>query len=299
MDMGRLLILLCSLHLVGSSVLGQAEWKTVSKKMEQVFPFQKALTLNVDGEKAEVKVQTWEKPLVRVQLEMLARHPDRDIAARDLEKVIFSAQQVKNQLYVRNYIEESEANIKAHIRVIYLIFVPPTCPVYLRNHYGSAQVRDLTGDLRIHSRFSQIGLDNICGNMRVETIFGDVFANDLHGDLYLNARRSDMILQNIFGHVDILAEFGVLRLQLDDVPKSLNLVASQSEVYLLGIHPWAAGMDIQVKNGQLDFPSHPKIQVREQRELGLKSLLVPSLGDAGSKVTIRLNLGDVKYLKKP
>ena len=67
---------------------------------------------------------------------------------------------------------------------------------------------------------------------------------------------------------------------------------------MLGENPFQMGMDIQVKNGQLDFPLHPKFKVKEQKELGLKTLLIPAAKEQQIPVTIRINLGDLLFIRK-
>ena len=157
------------------------------------------------------------------------------------------------------------------LKVVYLIKVPVECPVYLKNNYGIASLKNLNSQVKINSRFSKIGLENIHGNMIIESVFGDLLGTDLWGNLSLNARRTDMFFQKLYGNVDINAEYGLIKLLLDDKLKSLTLNANNSEVFILGDNPFQMGMDIQVKNGQLDFPLHPKYKVKEQKESGLAS----------------------------
>ncbi|MFN5790069.1 MAG: hypothetical protein ACK469_15025 [Bacteroidota bacterium] len=114
----------------------------------------------------------------------------------------------------------------------------------------------------------------------------------------MNARRTDMFFQKLYGNVDINAEYGLIKLLLDDKLKSLTLNANNSEVFILGDNPFQMGMDIQVKNGQLDFPLHPKYKVKEQKEIGLRTLFIPSPKDQMTPITIRINLGDLLFIKK-
>jgi hypothetical protein len=184
------------------------------------------------------------------------------------------------------------------LKVVYLIKVPVECPVYLKNNYGIASLKNLNSQIKINSRFSKIGLENIHGNMIIESVFGDLLGTDLWGNLSLNARRTDMFFQKLYGNVDINAEYGLIKLLLDDKLKSLRLNATNSEVFILGDNPFQMGMDIQVKNGQLDFPLHPKYKVKEQKEIGLRTLFIPSQKDQMTPITIRINLGDLLFIKK-
>ncbi|MEY3322699.1 MAG: hypothetical protein RLZZ417_2282 [Bacteroidota bacterium] len=276
----------------------QNAFKIVSKRIDKSFPYQDAYSLNIDGEKAEVSIETWDKPLVLIQMEITAKNQDKELAALDIEKMKYLIQRVKDKLYVRNYLSDEGENPTSLLKVIYIIKVPPNCPVYLKNNYGIASIKNLNNQIKINSRFSKIGLENIHGNMNIETVFGDLLGTELWGDLTLNSRRSDMFFQKLYGNVNISAEYGLIKLLLDSKLKSLNLNAMNSEVFILGDNPFQMGMDIQVKNGELDFPSHPKYKVKEQKELGLRTLLIPAAKDQNIPVTIRINLGDLLFIKK-
>jgi hypothetical protein len=280
------------------NAVAQSTWKMVSKRIDKSFPYQEAYSLNIDGEKADVSIETWDKQLVQIQMEITSKNLDKDKAARDIEKIKYVMQRIKNNLYVRNYLLHEGEEPTSLLKVIYIIKVPENCPVYLKNNYGMASVKNLTNDIRINSRFSKIGLENIHGNMKIESVFGDLLGSDLWGDLTLQTRRSDMFFQKLYGNVNINAEYGLIKLLLDSKLKSLHLNAINSEVFMLGDNPFQMGMDIQVKNGQLDFPQHPKFKVKEQKELGLKTLFIPAAKDQSVPVTIRINLGDLLFIKK-
>lgn len=294
----RFLGLICILCSFGMYLNAQNSFKVVSKRIDKSFPYQEAYSLNIDGEKAEVSIETWDKPLVLIQMEIIAKNQDREVASRDIEKMKYLIQRVKDNLYVRNYLSSEGENPTSLIKVIYIIKVPASCPVYLKNNYGVASIKNLNNQVRINSRFSKIGLENIHGNMKIESVFGDLLGTDLWGDITLNARRSDMFFQKLYGNVNINAEYGLIKLLLDSRLKSLNLNAVNSEVFILGDNPFQMGMDIQVKNGELDFPLHPKYKVKEQKELGLRTLLIPAAKDQMIPITIRINLGDLLFIKK-
>lgn len=276
----------------------QSNIKIVSKRIDKSFPYQEAYSLNIDGEKAEVSIETWDKAVVQIQMEIISKNVDREIATKDLEKMKYMIQRVKNNLYVRNYLMDEGEQPTSILKVVYLIKVPVECPVYLKNNYGIASLKNLNSQIKINSRFSKIGLENIHGNMIIESVFGDLLGTELWGNLSLNARRTDMFFQKLYGNVDINADYGLIKLLLDDKLKSLQLNAVNSEVFILGENPFLMGMDIQVKNGQLDFPLHPKYKVKEQKEIGLRTLFIPSPKDQMIPVTIRINLGDLLFLKK-
>lgn len=294
----RILFAMILFTTLGFWSYAQSNVKIVSKRIDKSFPYQEAYSLNIDGEKAEVSIETWDKPIVQIQMEITAKNLDRELATKDLEKMKYMIQRVKNNLYVRNYLMDEGEQPTSILKVVYLIKVPAECPVYLKNNYGIASLKNLNSQIKINSRFSKVGLENIHGNMIIESVFGDLLGTELWGNLLLNARRTDMFFQKLYGNVNINADYGLIKLLLDDKLKSLQLNANNSEVFILGDNPFQMGMDIQVKNGQLDFPLHPKYKVKEQKEIGLRTLFIPSPKDQMTPITIRINLGDLLFIKK-
>ena len=65
-------ILFC---LMSSSIHTQTMLHVVSKHIEKTFPYENGIEVNIEGEKAEIKVETWEKNEVMVLTELISKTP--------------------------------------------------------------------------------------------------------------------------------------------------------------------------------------------------------------------------------
>ncbi|RME10076.1 MAG: hypothetical protein D6816_03715, partial [Bacteroidetes bacterium] len=141
--------------LVFGAVAGysQTMLQVVTKTIEKTFPYKNGYELNIEGEKAEIVVRTWDRNEVKVLLEIVAKHPDREVAKADIDKMSYSTEQHGNMIYFRNYLEKKNAGAKpaSEVKAVYTITLPADCPVYLKNNFGLTQVSDLNRELTINS----------------------------------------------------------------------------------------------------------------------------------------------------
>ena len=124
--------------------------QVVTKKIDKTYTYKPGYELNIEGEKAEIIIETWNKAEIDIQLELVAKNEDQAIAKKDLEQIKHVFQRVQNKIYIRNYISGSDPdNPKSStLSAKYIIRLPEECPVYLKNYFGEANVANLTNRFR-------------------------------------------------------------------------------------------------------------------------------------------------------
>lgn len=237
---------------------GQTMLQVVTKTVEKTFPYKNGYELNIEGEKAEILVQTWNRSEVRVLLEIVAKHPERRIAENDIDRMSYSTEQHGNKIYFRNYLEKNLTNSQpaSDIKAIYTITLPADCPVYLKNNFGLTSVSDLTRALRINSEFSKINLQNIRGKVGITSRFGDIEGERIGGEVSLVTRRSDVTLHDIEGTWNIQAQYGVLKFFTNTSPEllNLNIEADKADVYFFDPKPNFYGYTLTAHYGNITVP---------------------------------------------
>ena len=270
----------------------------ITKRLEKSFAYQPGYEVNIEGEKAEVLVQTWDKPLVSVRLELIARHPDKATAEADVEKIRYLAERVKNKIYLRNYIslKEGDAKPQSNLQAQYVITVPEDCPVYLKNHFGAATVSNLTKSFRFFGEFSKIDLDNVQGNIDLTTRFGDIFGKFLDGNVSIASRRSDITLEEIKGSFDIQSQYGMVSIVSVAGLLDLNIDAEKGNVYLFDPKLREYAYTLSAQHGQVNYPSDLGLELlSDQQEL--KKMEFKPNQEYYPSITISVTFGDV-YLEK-
>lgn len=290
-----IVLLCCSALPLGAQT---TDLHVITKRLEKIFAYQPGYEVNIEGEKADVLVETWDKQQVAVRLELSARHPDKATAEADLEKIRYLAERVKNKIYLRNYIaiKEGENKPKSNLHARYVITVPEDCPVYLKNYFGAATVSNLTNSFRFFGEFSKVDMENVRGDIDLRSRFGDIFGKFLEGNVSIASRRSDITLEEIKGHFDIQAQYGAVSILSVAGLLDLNIQAEQGNVYLFDPKLREYAYTLTARHGQVNHPGDLALELlTEQQEL--KKMQFKPNREYYPSITISVTFGDV-YLEK-
>ncbi len=272
--------------------------QVVTKIIEKTFNYQDGYEVNVEGQKAEIFVETWKKREIGLRLEISAKHPDKAIAEADLETVNFVAERIRNKVYLRNYRFGGGEQTESILTVVYYITLPEDCPVYVKNYFGAANISNLTNRLRIFGEYSQIDIDNVKGLLDIRTRFGDIIGEKIDGNVTINARRSDVTLYEIAGNYQINAQYGILKLAPTAGLLGLDISAEKSEVYLYDNNDMF-GYTLTATHGEVDAPDNLLLMELEDTPEVQKFQLKPPRGETNPMITVSVTFGDVHLEKVP
>lgn len=294
------IIAFAAVLLFANGSTAQVTLQVVSKKMEKSWPYVDGAEVNIEGEKAEIKVETWERNEVKIVIEIISKHPDKNMAEQDMKAMIFKDEQHSNNIYFRNYINK-ELKPESDLSVIYTVTLPEDCPVYLKNNFGLTYVSDLTNALTIVSEFSKIFLDNLKGNIGVTTRFGDLDGESIDGNVKINSRRSDVTLREIKGNWDINSQYGVIKLFTVPYPSSgllsLDIDAEKSDVYFFDPHPDKYGFNLIAHYGNITTPQDLKLNYSANTDELKKAIFSSRVGEK-NVISIKISFGDI-IIKNP
>lgn len=275
------------------SLLGQTTLHVVSKTIEKTMPYKNGYEVNIEGEKAEIKVETWDKNEVKVLTEIIAKHPDKAVAENDLDLMEYTAEQHGTDIYFRNYVAKKGPQPSSELKAIYTITLPADCPVYLKNNFGLTDVSNLTNSLKIHSEFSKILLENIQGSVGVNSRFGDIIGKKIDGDVNLTTRRSDITLHEIKGNWNINAHYGIMKFFTNPSPEllTMNINAEKSDVYFFDPKPNLYGYSLTAHYGNISVPNDLKFNYLENSDQLKKAIFSSQMGQ--SNISIKISFGDI------
>ncbi len=269
--------------------------QVVTKRIDKTFSYRDGYSLNIEGERAEVRVETWSKPEIKVQIELSAKHSKKEQAEKDLEKMRYITNKEKNKIYLRNYLDvpEGSPEPQSQMKVVYIILMPEECPIYIKNNYGLIDAKDLMSSLKLNTRFSRIGLENIMGDIDINTSFGDLFADKLDGNIKVASRRSDITLKHMRGRYDIDAQYGILNFFATEGLLDFNLNADKSTVFFHNLYPNAFSYNLSVQNGRVDYPNELKFKLLDMKDTGIKKITFKPNKEYYPNVTISITFGDL------
>ena len=266
--------------------------QVVTKTIEKDFKYKLGYEVNIEGEKANINVETWDKQEISILLEITSKHGDLATAESDLHNIKYLAERVKNKIYLRNYREDKSRSASSSLEVRYTIVVPEDCPVYVKNYFGIASISNLTNRLRVYGEYSQIDMNNIEGLLDIRTRFGDIMGEKIGGNVTINARRSDVTLRDITGTYTINAQYGKLELHPIAGLIDLDINAEKSEVYLYENGLDRFGYLLTTTHGEMETP--PDIRTIElERTPEVQRIQIKPGSELYGQITVSVSFGDV------
>lgn len=284
-----LMLLLCST----AGLLAQETLQVATKKVDKVLAFQEGYELRIEGEKADVKIETWGANKIKVHLELVAKHADLATAKRDLESLKYIIERVGNRVNIRNYllVDKDQPKPSSNLKAYYVITIPEDCPVDLRNHYGKAEINNLTQQVGVRSEFCQILLTNIQGEVDIETRFGDVTGDKLNGRVHINALRSDLTLTDLRGSFDIKAKYGKIKIDAKQSLIDLRIDAEKSDIIFLNPALATHNFNLTAFYGKITVPQEMEFDFKEDNATVNKAEL--HLPATEGKVSIQTSFGNI------
>jgi hypothetical protein len=297
--MKKLFTIICLFALPYISQAQHEQLHQVSKRLEKTFAYQPGYEVNIEGEKADVVIETWDRAEIGITLEMNARHPEKAVAEADVEKIRYLAKRIKNKIYIRNYIslQEGEKEPESNLHTKYTIKVPEECPVYLKNYFGVADVSNLSNRFRFFGEFTKIGMKNISGHIDLRSRFGDINGNTLDGQVSIASRRSDVSLENISGSYDIDAQYGLVAIYSIGELLNLDIKAEQGDVFLFDPRIREYGFNLQAQNGKVHVPESLEMELLSN-STDIKKLNFKPRQEFYPNITISVTFGDLHIQKE-
>ena len=271
--------------------------EVVTKTIEDTYAYSPGTELAVEGQKAEIFVETWDRQEISVRVVFTARHPKLERAKSDLENLVFLKEIGGKKIFLKNKRTDAELVPEAELSVDYFITLPEECPVYLKSHFGGATISNLRNRLRINGEFSAINIDNVHGMLDIRTRFGDITGEKIDGNVVINARRSDINLLDVGGTFTINAQYGELKLSPNLNMRDLRINADKSDVYIYEpIGGEGLAYELSSNNGEMNVPDNRSLTELE-RTSEWRRIQIGPLSERSGTISASVTFGNL-YLAK-
>lgn len=290
MHLRILIFILFSVHFVHAQ---ETVLEVVTKKIGESFAYYEGDELFIQGEKAEIEISTWEKPNIEVTLELISKHPVKDIATEDLERLMYVTERIGKKIYLKNYIALSSGDLKpeSNLRAKYSIKLPTECPVFLETSFGKAHITDLSHSLEVKSKFSNIAMENVAGSVDIQSRYGDIIGRGMDGLIKIESNRSNITLKEIKGKYDINAKYGVIKIFAFDSLIDLNINAEKSEVEFFMPKNQELEYALNAKYGNIKLPDNAQFNWTENSKQWKQATL--KRGSEMGSISISVSFGGI------
>lgn len=204
------ILLLTGVFLPGWS---QTPVQVVTKVVEKEFLYTEgAQRINLNAQKADLLIRGWNRPTVAVKLRLMARHPDRAVAEREVAYHQYVLQASGNQIDLSNrfVIPQRMGKLQSQLKVLYEVSVPHKVLLTIRNSFGDIRLNDLIGDVNVTFEYGKLQLEDIGGKLAITSDYGDIDGRSINAILTGKAEKADITLRELSGKVNWQSRYGKL-----------------------------------------------------------------------------------------
>jgi hypothetical protein len=207
--------------------------QVVTKTVEKTFEVPQYSKVQVWGERSDIEIMTWGKNEIKATIELTAKHPDRNVAEKDLEALHYTADKKGIKVSLHNFVVLAKNGTKpqSNLKARFTLFVPVNCAVEIQNSFGKISLKGLqTQTMQLQTEFCTIELTDLRGILTAKTQFGALRTENFNGLLSIFSERTDLVLQQIKGECRIRAQYGSLDIQTDKSQVKLDVETKNTEL---------------------------------------------------------------------
>lgn len=265
---GRPLLLLLLWLGCQQPVHAQRKVQVLTRTIEQTLACPAGTLVRIRAEKATLRVQGWDKPTVQVVLRLIARHPERAVAEKELPMARYQLEKAGGVIDLVNYfaLPAGAPAIRSDLRAEYTVLMPAGNPLQIVNAYGHTTLLDLTGKSKLEQDFGQITLQNLRGSLTAIIRYADLTGSATNFAFDCEADKSALHLTGAGGSYAIRNRYGSVLLEPTAELKSIFIDAERTEVSIGVPQLNAFNYHLATAQGKLTVPA--SLAAAQRKSLG-------------------------------
>ena len=159
----------------------EGEGITKPRDFEKRYPVKPGASVTIANQFGEIRVQTWDDPVVQVSAKITVRAQTSEMADEVLRNVDIQVTPTEGHLDIRTILNTLPNMGEPSITVNYTLMVPRDTAFTASNYFGDTVVTGLGGALNIDAGYGTVDLRDLGGAVSVRARGGGEFALLAHG----------------------------------------------------------------------------------------------------------------------
>ena len=225
--------------------------------------------ISLSNQFGEMKINTWDKNEVKVDVSITAKADDDKRAQEILDKITIEDGKSSGGVYFKTKFakdqwdhkdkdrddDDHKDGKKSHrnegMEINYTVYLPAGNPLNADNQFGPMSVPDYRGEATITSKFGSLKAGKISNGKSVSIEFGTGEIAQLNGGKLTFKFSNAVSVGKLSGDVDAVFEFcDKIKVNLDNDVKDLDIKNSYSKLYLDINKNFSAKYDISTSFGE-------------------------------------------------
>ena len=210
----------------------QTPVQVVTRVVEKELPYADGQRIRLNAQKADITLKGWNRPTVSVKLRLVAKHPDRATAEREVAYHQYTVQAESGQIDLANHfvIPQRAGKLQSQLKAIYEVSLPTKALLTLSNSFGDVRLSDLSGDVNLKFEFGKLTLEDMSGKLAITSNYGDIDGRNVAATLTLKAEKADVTLRDLGGTVNLQSRYGKLTVLPATTLDALTIEAARTEI---------------------------------------------------------------------
>ena len=224
---GILILLLLSLP-----ARSQTPVQVVTRVIEKELPYIDGQRVRLTAQKADITLKGWNRPTISVKLRLVAKHPDKATAEREVgyHQYVLQAEKGLIDLSNRFVIPQRGGKLQSQLKAIYEISLPNKALLTLSNSFGDIHLSDLAGDVNLTFEFGKLAFEDVSGKVSISSSYGDIDGRNMTAVLTLKAEKADVTLRDLGGTANLQSRYGKLSILPASSLDALTVDAARTEI---------------------------------------------------------------------
>jgi len=301
------------LLLTGSIILSNTAIAAEEPKIEKKKTYSKSYKVSssekvsFDNRFGELKIATWEKNEVKVDVTMTGKANTDERAQEILNGIRIEDGKNGSGVFFKTHIDNQDKKYNKQDKekyrnegfsIDYVIYMPSRNPLSAKNEFGKTIIPDYAGEIEVESKFGSLTAGNLTNVKRVRVEFGESAIESIsNGKLNIHFSGKS-IVNKLSGNVDVALEHsGGVKLVLENNVKEVNIVNNFSNLYLDVNKNFSANFNINTNFGEFsnktDFTISQQDKDDNSRGPQFKHQYAGKSGSGTSTIRIQSEFGQV------
>jgi hypothetical protein len=260
-------------------------------------------TLNIDNSFGKVKVVTWDKNEIKIDIHIETSSTNKELADKTFERIDVSDRQEGKNIYFKTTHNKNKEGDKTScnncsntMSVDYTVQIPSNNALDIDNSFGSIEIPDYNGPVSLTNKYGSLKAGKLSKPEKVVVEFGKADLKSI-GNIDLTFKYSTVNIGNLTGNCKLKLEFCSYSLiNLDGGLTSLSVNDSYSSVHLDPAPNLSATYTISTSYGSLIDKTDIGIKRTDSPDKYGPDLNKKYEGKSGSgaaKIDIRSSFGNI------
>lgn len=237
-----------------------------SKSYSKTYSIGSGDKVNLQNQFGEMKISTWDRNEIKVDVEMSAKAGTAERAQHILDLVSIEDGKNGSEVFFKTHIKDNKDNNDhenrpkgetENFKINYTVTLPKNTTLNASNSFGALSITDYSGALKLKSSFGSLTAGRLSQPENVTVEFGKGTISGIAGGK-LEVKFSRVQVTGLSGDVTAKLEYGQAKLNIDNNLKKLDVGNSFGHLYLDADKSLSADFNIKTSFGTFtnntDFP---------------------------------------------